>query len=73
MRKKVKLFHVSFNITEPLDKIFIPRVPENLMNGEDEIYKRICKFCDGRYKEHLKKLYAYKYRVCSSFHAKKKV
>ena len=42
MRKKVKLFHVSFNITEPLDKIFIPRVPENLMNGEDEIYKRIC-------------------------------
>jgi hypothetical protein len=40
--KKIKLFHVSFDITEPLCKLFIPRVPKNPMNGEDEIYKRIC-------------------------------
>ena len=27
---------------EPLHKVFIPRVPENPMNGEDESYQRIC-------------------------------
>ena len=42
MEKKIRLFHVSFNIMEPLHKVFIPRVPENPMNGEDESYQRIC-------------------------------
>ena len=31
MGKKIRLFHVSFNIMEPLHKVFIPRVPENPM------------------------------------------
>ncbi|MDO5778506.1 MAG: hypothetical protein Q4Q08_09450 [Eubacteriales bacterium] len=36
------LYHVSTNSEEPLTKRFIPRIPLNPENGEDETIPRIC-------------------------------
>lgn len=38
----IKLYHVSFDLTEPLHKEFIPRIPGNSMKEEDETIPRIC-------------------------------
>ena len=42
---KIKLYHVSDNLNEPLKKKFIPRIPRNARCREDETEARIC-FCD---------------------------
>ena len=31
----ITLYHVSFNVDEPLYKKFIPRIPDNTINEED--------------------------------------
>ncbi len=38
----MKLFHVSFDLDEPLRKEFIPRIPSNTTNDENETISRIC-------------------------------
>lgn len=38
----VKLYHISYDISEPLDKEFIPKIPHNTVSGEDESIPRIC-------------------------------
>ena len=38
----ITLYHVSFNLSEPLHKKFIVRIPVNIMNGEDNTIERIC-------------------------------
>ena len=37
-----KLYHVSFDLSEPFYKEFTPKVPQNCINGEDENIPRIC-------------------------------
>ena len=37
-----KLYHISYDITEPLEKEFIPRIPDDATTGEDESIPRIC-------------------------------
>ena len=43
---KIKLYHISYDKTEPLEKEFVPRIPDNAASGEDESIPRIC-FCDS--------------------------
>lgn len=38
----VTLYHVSYDLSEPLHKEFIPRIPNNTVNEEDESIPRIC-------------------------------
>lgn len=38
----VTLYHVSYDLSEPLHKEFIPRIPNNTVNEEDESILRIC-------------------------------
>ncbi len=38
----VKLYHISYDCDEPLCKEFIPRIPDNILNGESETIPRIC-------------------------------
>ena len=38
----ITLYHVSFDQGEPLHKVFEPRVPESVGNGEDEKVRRVC-------------------------------
>ena len=40
--KKIKLYHVSYDTTEPLDKEFIPKIPQNTATGENESIPRVC-------------------------------
>ncbi len=42
----IKLYHISYDITESLKKEFIPRIPENIATGEDKAIPRIC-LCDS--------------------------
>lgn len=42
----IKLYHISYDITEPLNKEFIPRIPGNAATGEDESIPRVC-LCDS--------------------------
>lgn len=44
--QKIKLYHISYDLTEPLEKEFVPRIPNNAATGEDESIPRIC-FCDS--------------------------
>ena len=41
----ITLYHVSFNLDEPLHKEFIPRIPDNTINEEDTETARVCKLC----------------------------
>lgn len=38
----ITLYHVSFNLDEPLHKEFIPKIPSNTVNGENKSISRIC-------------------------------
>ena len=38
----ITLYHVSFNVDEPLYKKFIPRIPDNTINEEDTETARVC-------------------------------
>ena len=38
----ITLYHVSYELSEPLDKEFIPRIPQNTIYLEDETTARIC-------------------------------
>lgn len=38
----ITLYHVSFNLDEPLHKEFIPRIPDNTINEEDTETARVC-------------------------------
>lgn len=38
----IKLYHISYDTSEPLDKEFIPKIPHNTVSGEDESVPRIC-------------------------------
>lgn len=38
----IKLYHVSFDLREPLHKKFVPRIPANTINEENEKIPRIC-------------------------------
>jgi hypothetical protein len=38
----ITLYHVSFNLNEPLHKEFIPRIPDNTINEEDTETARVC-------------------------------
>lgn len=40
--ERIKLYHISYNLAEPLDKEFIPQIPDNTINGEDQSYARVC-------------------------------
>ena len=42
MNEKIHLYHVSFDLRNPLEKVFIPRIPKEPMNREDETIPRIC-------------------------------
>jgi len=42
----IKLYHISYDLSEPLDKKFIPKIPSNPATGEDESIPRIC-LCDS--------------------------
>lgn len=44
--QKIKLYHISYDLTEPLEKEFVPKIPNNAATGEDESIPRIC-FCDS--------------------------
>lgn len=39
---EIKLYHVSYNLCEPLTKEFIPRIPSNALTEENHKYERIC-------------------------------
>lgn len=39
----ITLYHVSFNLDEPLHKEFIPRIPDNTINEKDTETARVCK------------------------------
>lgn len=38
----IKLYHVSFELSESLHKEFIPKIPDNTIRGENEEIPRIC-------------------------------
>lgn len=38
----IKLYHISYDLSEPLEKTFIPKIPGNPEFGEDESICRIC-------------------------------
>lgn len=44
--QKIKLYHISFDTAEPLEKEFTPKIPVNTIAGEDETIPRIC-LCDS--------------------------
>ncbi|MBR6618760.1 MAG: hypothetical protein IKK85_00280 [Clostridia bacterium] len=40
--RKIKLYHISYDTSEPLDKEFVPKIPKNCATGENESIERIC-------------------------------
>ena len=37
----VTLYHVSYDLSEPLHKEFIPRIPNNTVNEEDDVFCQV--------------------------------
>ena len=38
----ITLYHVSYNLEEPLQKEFVPRIPGNSVNEENQTISRVC-------------------------------